>query len=185
MKTAENSEIGINMQKISPEVQVLIPDLMDDSTLKRQDARHKLENMGEPILEDLYHLLHAKNHQLRWEAAKTLEDIASEKSIPELIKLMHNSESEFRWMAAEGLRKIGRKSIVPVLKLVENSGQSPHIRTGAHHILNALLTDVEKLEHKNLMESLNNYYETGETAPVWASSAIKYFKGSSEKKTKV
>jgi len=175
MKTTVNGEVGIDVDKVSPEVRLLIPDLMDESTIKRKDARHALENRGEEVLEDLHYLIRSKNHQLRWEATKALEDIASEKSIPEFIKMMHDKESEFRWMAAEGLRKVGRSAIIPVLKLVEKSGQSPHIRTGAHHVLNALLTEGEKLEFENLMETLNNYYETGETAPVWASRAIKVF----------
>ncbi len=175
MKTNGNGEIGIDLDKLNPEVKALIPGLMEETTVKRQDARHKLEKKGEAILDDLHYMLKTKNHQLRWETAKALENIASTKSIHELIKMMHDSETEFRWMAAEGLKKIGRESIVPVLRLVMKNGQSPHIRTGAHHILNALFTDVEKLENENLMESLNNYYETGETAPVWASSALKKF----------
>ncbi|MCB2222234.1 MAG: HEAT repeat domain-containing protein [Bacteroidetes bacterium] len=175
MKATVDNKIGIDVRNLTPDVRKQVPDLMNDKTMKRKNARHFLEEKGERVLEDIYLLLKSGNHQLRWEAAKALEDIASEKSIPVLIKLMNDKESEFRWLAAEGLRKIGRKSIVPLLQLVIEKGQSPRIRTGAHYVLNEVLTDVEKLEMENLMEALGNYYETGETAPVWASEAINYF----------
>lgn len=171
MKTKENIETGINEHKLQPKVKNLLNDLMDESTMKRKNARHFLESEGEAVLDDLYVLLRAKNHQLRWEAAKALEDIASPKSMKVFVKMMHDGESEFRWMAAEGLRKIGRESIPAVLKLVEDSGQSPHIRIGAHHVLNALFIDQEKLQYKNLMDALSNSNELGETAPVWAAYA--------------
>ncbi|MCB0806619.1 MAG: HEAT repeat domain-containing protein [Bacteroidales bacterium] len=172
MKTNEIHETGIKEEKLQPEVRALLNDLMSGNTIKRKEARHWLESQGEDVLDDLHYLLRAKDHQLRWEAAKALEDIASSKSIPVFIKLMHNHETEFRWMAAEGLRKIGKESIPAVLELVENSGQSVHIRQGAHHVLNALYSEQEKLEQKNLMDALSNSNELGETAPVWAEEAL-------------
>lgn len=179
MKTNVNPETGINEEKLKPEVRALLNDLMDDSTIKRKDARHWLESKGEEVLQDLHYLVRAKNHQLRWEAAKALEDIASVNSLPVLIKMMHDHETEFRWMAAEGLRKIGRGSILPVLELVESTGHSLHIRQGAHHVLNALFTDKEKLEYKNLMDALTNSNELGDTAPVWAVEALERLSKSS------
>ena len=175
MKTALNTKIGIDVRKLTPEVRKHVPDLIHDKTMKRMNARHFLEEEGDKVLDDIHLLLKSGNHQLKWEAAKALEDIASVRAIPELIRLMNDKESEFRWMAAEGLRKLGRRSIVPLLELVIEKGQSPRIRTGAHYVLNEVLTDIEKLEMENLMEALSNYYETGETAPVWASEAIKHF----------
>ncbi len=172
MNANKNPETGLDLEKLQPEVRELLPGLMEESTVKRKEARLALEKKGETVLDDLYYLLETKNHQLRWEAAKVLEEVASPKSIPVLIKLMHDSETEFRWMAAEGLRKIGRESIPAVLQLVEKDGQSHQIRMGAHHVLNALYTDQEKQQQENLMDALINQKELGETAPAWAAEAL-------------
>ncbi len=175
MKATMNNDLGINLNQLTPDIRKQVPGLVATKTTKRKTARHFLENRGEEALDDIYLMLKSDNYQLRWEAAKALEDIASPKSIPVLIAMMNDKDTEFRWMAAEGLRKIGRKSIVPILQLVIEKGQSPRIRTGAHYVLNEILTDIEKLELENLMEALANYYETGETAPIWAAEAINLY----------
>ena len=120
----------------------------------------------------MHNLLYSKNDSLRMEAAKITELIADRRSIPLLINLLDDPLFDIRWIAAEGLIKIGRWSICPLLKSVRDGRNSLLSNRGAHHILLGLVDENEKNKLMSLLQSLDNYQELGETAPVQASIAL-------------
>ena len=107
------------------------------------------------------------------EAAKIVELIADRRSIPFLMGLLDDPVFDIRWIAAEGLIKIGRPSICPLLKSVRDGKSSLIFNRGTHHILLSLVNEEEKNKLMPLLQSLDNYHELGETAPVMASIALK------------
>jgi HEAT repeat protein len=129
--------------------------------------------MGKTIVPQMHILVKSENGLIRMEAAKIVELIADRRSISVLISLLNDKEFEIRWIAAEGLIKIGRRSLLPLLKAVRDGESSFFLNKGAHHILLSLLNEKEKGKLRPLIQSLDDYRELGETAPVEASKAIR------------
>jgi hypothetical protein len=140
--------------------------------IKKKSARETLVKMGKKILPQMHKLLSSENDSLRMETAKITELIADSRSIPSLIKLLDDPIFDIRWIAAEGLIKIGRRCICPLLKSVREGRSSLLFNSGTHHILLGLLDEKEKDILMPLLQSLDNYHESGETAPVQASIAL-------------
>lgn len=173
MKT-ENIKIDLDLNKLNDEVVSLIPDLISERTVKRQNARLALSKISPMILDQLSILITSRNKQLRWEVAKALEDRRSLGSIPVLLKLLADEESDIRWIAAEGLINIGRKSIIPLLhEIIYN--ETNDIYEGAHHVLYDLLTGREKREHRRLMKALKNTREVKGLASLRAKEILDSF----------
>jgi hypothetical protein len=140
---------------------------------KKLSAREALVMMGKTIIPQMHKLLDSENELLRMEAAKIVELIADRRSIPLLINLLDDPLFDIRWLAAEGLIKFGRQSICPLLKSVRDGRSSLFFNRGAHHILLCLVDEEERIKLMPLLQSLDNYHELGETAPVQASIALK------------
>jgi HEAT repeat protein len=177
MKKINNAEVKKKL-KVSPAYMVkLIKELIDSEDYARKhNARITLVKKGNKVIPHMLKLLSSKNRLLRMEAAKVIELVADISSIPLLITLLNDKVFDIRWIAAQGLIRIGRKSIKPLLKSVCSGKNSLFLDNRAHHVLNKLLYENEKLELNSLMLSLDNYHETGETAPFEASKALKQFK---------
>ena len=139
---------------------------------KKMAARETLVKMGNTIISKMHKLLDSENDLLRMEAVKIVELIADSRSIPLLINLLDDPLFDIRWLAAEGLIKFGRWSICPLLKAVRDGKSSLFFNRGTHHILLSLVDEEEKNKLKHLLQSLDNYHELGETAPVQASLAL-------------
>lgn len=140
---------------------------------KKMSARETLVKMGKTIIPQMHKLLDSENDLLRMEATKIVELIADRRSIPFLLRLLDDTIFDIRWIAAEALIKIGRQSICPLLKSIRDGKGSLVFNRGAHHILLDLLSENEKDQLIPLLNSLDNYYELRETAPVQASIALK------------
>jgi len=94
---------------------------------------------------------------IRWEAIKTLSQIAAPESIPVLIKALENDDFDVRWMAAEGLIDIGKQSIKPLLKALSRNEDSNYLLEGAHHILKGLEFKKIFKDDDGLIKKLENY----------------------------
>jgi hypothetical protein len=154
-------------------VKLINESLDTDDYSKKLSARETLVMMGNTIIPQVHKLLDSENELLRMEAAKIVELIADRRSIPLLINLLDDPLFDIRWLAAEGLIKIGRRSICPLLKSVRDGRSSLFFNRGTHHILLDLVNEKEKNKLMPLLQSLDNYHELGETAPVQASIALK------------
>lgn len=174
MKKTKEEEISVSLKDLPDNLVKLINGLLDTKDLsKKLSSRETLLKMGEEIIPEIHKLLDSENDSLRLEAAKITELIADRRSIPLLIKLLDDPLFDIRWIAAEGLIKIGRSSICPLLESVRDGRSSLFINRGTHHILLRLMDEEEKNKIMPLLQSLDNYHEAGETAPIQASIALK------------
>lgn len=165
-------------QKVSPAYLAKLTSelLKSDDYAARHNARIKLVKTGRRALPTMHKLLSTKKVMQRMEAAKVIELIADSRSIPFLITLLDDPEFEIRWIASEGLVKTGRKCIIPLLRSLRAGKSSLFIAKSSHHVLNAILSESEKIKFQQLMLSLENHHETYETAPVEAAKALKAFR---------
>ncbi len=173
MKTYSNPVIDINLNEFPGNLVNLIAGLLDEKDYSiKHNARNALVKMGKMIIPQMHKLLTSKKEAIRIEAARIVELIADRKSIPLLIGLLDDTEFDIRWIAAEGLIKIGRRTIMPLLKSIRDGESSYFVNKGAHHVLINLQYEKEKEKLKPLLQSLDNYRELGEIAPVEASKAL-------------
>jgi HEAT repeat protein len=154
-------------------VKLINESLDTDDYSKKLSARETLVKMGKTIIPQMHKLLDSGNDSLRMEAAKIVELIADRRSIPFLLRLLEDTIFDIRWIAAEALIKMGRQSICPLLKSIRDGKNSFIFHRGAHHILTGLVSENEKVQLTPLLQSLDNYYELRETAPVQTSIALK------------
>jgi HEAT repeat protein len=170
IKEEENSSLSGFPENL---VKLIKESLDTENYSKKLSARETLVNMGKTIIPQMHKLLDSENDLLRMEAAKIVELIGDRRSIPFLLILLDDTIFDIRWIAAEALIKIGRPSICPLLKSIRDGRSSLIFQRGAHHILLALVNENEKAQLVPLLQSLDNYYELRETAPVQASVALK------------
>ena len=174
MKKIKEEGISNSLGDFPDNLVKLINDSLDiDDYSKKLSARETLVMMGKTIIPQMHKLLDSENDLLRMKAAKIVELIADRRSIPFLLRLLDDPLFDIRWLAAEGLIKIGRRSICPLLKSVRDGRSSLFFNRGTHHILLDLVNEKEKNKLMHLLQSLDNYHELGETAPVQASIALK------------
>lgn len=128
-----------------------------DSSL-RIETRKELVDIGADVIPHLSEILFFNDHHLRWEAAKTINQLADNDGIEIQIKTLEDDQSDIRWIAAEGLVKMDKKSIVPILrKLQEEGTDSIYLVKGAYHVLHKIYPGDELKEKlKPLVKALNN-----------------------------
>lgn len=140
-------------------IKELIKSFYSEDGIQRAKARYEIVKIGKPAIEYLIGLQYSPKVWVRWEAIKTLSQIADSESIPILINALENQDLDVRWLAAEGLIEIGKDSLKPVLASLISSGNSKYLLEGAHHVLKGLqfkkiFSDdegiIKKLEQTNL-----------------------------------
>lgn len=173
MNKNEEEQISESLRDFPEDLAKLIYGSLDTKDLsKKFTSRETLVNKGKTIIPQIHKLLVSENDSLRMEAAKITELIGDRRSIPELLRMLDDSVFDIRWIASEGLINIGRQSICPLIKSVRDGRSSFFFNKGAHHILLVLLHESERNNLIPLLQSLDNYHELGETAPVQASIAL-------------
>jgi HEAT repeat protein len=113
----------------------LVVALGDKDVLTRQAARERLAAIGSPAVPALARALGHRRSVVRWEAAKTLEDIADPSAAPSLVTALEDRDAGVRWLAAEALIAIGREGVPPLLNALIERSDSEWMREGAHHVL--------------------------------------------------
>ena len=119
-------------------IEGLIEQLSNLDGAERERARQKLVKIGRPALPFLIDLLSNRTQLLRWEGCKAIGSIADPATAKVLLKALSDESAEIRWLAAEGLIALKQQALVPLLQTLETDFESPYVRKGAHHILNAL-----------------------------------------------
>ena len=174
MKKNSENDINNSLSNYPDHLVKLISDSLDTADFSKiLITRETLVQMGGKIIPHIHKLLSSENDSLRMEAAKIVELIADRRSIPLLLSLLDDRVFDIRWIAAEGLIKIGRPAICPLLQSVRDGKSALIFNRGSHHILLGILDEEEKKRLMPLLQSLDNYHELGETAPVLASIALK------------
>ncbi len=113
----------------------LIDELTSNDIRERHQARERLARMGEAAVPFLIKALDRRNEELRWEAAKTLDEIASPLAIPAWIKASEDENCDIRWLAGQGLIDLGETALVPLLHALERHSDSAWFRECAHRVL--------------------------------------------------
>jgi hypothetical protein len=121
-----------------PSIRSLLDKLASREPVAREKAREALVIVGKPAVPFLIPLLSHRKLQVRWEAAKTLGDIADPISAAALVNALEDSEGDVRWLAAEGLIALGHEGLHPLLAALLERAQSASLCEGAHHVCHAL-----------------------------------------------
>jgi HEAT repeat protein len=116
-------------------------DLASRDGTARQRARRDLVLLGDAAVPALTRALGARSSRLRWEAAKTLVDIADPRAARALVTCLEDDNAGTRWVAAEALLALGEDALVPVLERLIDRSESVRIREGAHHVLHEVTGD--------------------------------------------
>ena len=83
---------------------------------ERRRARLSLVSLGSEAVDPLIELLPDPEHEVRWEAAKALGEIADPRSAPALVETLEDAGFDIRWLAAEGLIALGKAGLEPLLE---------------------------------------------------------------------
>lgn len=138
-------------------IEELINNLCGKDGIQRQKARHELIEIGVPAVEYLIELLDSPKEHIRWEAIKTLSQIAAPESVPVLIKALENDDFDVRWLAAEGLIEIGKSTVKPLMKTLINNQNSKYLLEGIHHILKGLEFKHLFTDDYGIIKKIENY----------------------------
>jgi HEAT repeat protein len=147
--TNQDSSAGSDHAQ-STAIRSLIADLASQDELVRTEARQTLVGMREPAVFPLIQALRNPRRQVRWEAAKSLSEIANPTAAPALVKALRDPEFSVRWLAAEGLIALGPKGLAPLLRALIERSDSVWVRQGGHHVLH----DLAKGELKETLQSV-------------------------------
>ncbi|MCD4746948.1 MAG: HEAT repeat domain-containing protein [Bacteroidales bacterium] len=170
------TEFKKNRTNVSSEdIKELINKLTDNNGMVRQQARETLVSMDNKVTQDIINILQTSNYRLKWEAVKTLEQIADPDSIPAFIELLDDETSEIRWMAAKGLIKTGSLSVKPILNKLLDKADIIFIQ-GAHHVLNKIDDKEIKILLKPLINALSNKDFVAERISLEAKKTLRLFK---------
>lgn len=124
--------------KREPRIRSLLDRLASRDPVVREKARESLVVLGKRAVPSLIPLLSHREPHVRWEAAKTLCDIADPIAATALVNALDDSEGDVRWLAAEGLAALGCDGLHPLLAALLERAQSPWLCEGAHHVCHAL-----------------------------------------------
>jgi HEAT repeat protein len=123
--------------------------------------------MGRPAVPIFIRALDSDNRNVRWEAAKALEEIGDPSAAEALVAKLDHDHFGIRWLVAEGLISFGRQGLEPLLLALLNDPDAAFLREGAHHVLHALCDADPSLQDilSPLAEALGAFAETGEIIP--------------------
>jgi hypothetical protein len=119
-------------------VEALIVDLAKHDATVRESARRRLASIGWAATPALIQALADKRTIVRWEAAKTLVDVADPLAAPALVATLEDEDSGTRWVGAEALIALGRDGLESLFWALVQRSDSIWLCEGAHHVLHEL-----------------------------------------------
>ncbi len=119
-------------------VKDLIADFRTDDGTRRLRARHALVGIGNTIIPFVHDFLEDRDDRVRWEIAKTLEELKNPSAAPAMVKLLMDEVPGIRWLAAEGLANLHEHGLIPLLKGLQVNFHSTLFREAAIHVLREL-----------------------------------------------
>lgn len=124
----------------SERINSLIKDLTWDDMMICHDARLELVKIGAPAVDYLVQAMadHGRKAWVRWEATKTLGEIADPRALEALIDSLEDKNFDIRWMAAKSLVPFGGQTVKPILERLIRRPESAWLRLSAHHVFRDL-----------------------------------------------
>ncbi len=119
-------------------VDQLLVQLSSKDATERRDARAALVKTGAPAVPSLLNALDAPQQHVRWEAAKSLAEIADPAAVERLVAALGDKDSDVRWVVGEALIALGRETIKPLLVTLTKGDLPDGVDEGAHHVLHEL-----------------------------------------------
>jgi HEAT repeat protein len=128
------------MTDLEPDERVkkLISEFRTEDGMKRLRARLSLVSVGKSIVPFTSEYLEDEDEQVRWEIAKTLEELKNPAAAPSLVRLLMDEAPGIRWLAAEGLVTLREHGFIPLLKGLQVNFHSTLFREAALHVLREL-----------------------------------------------
>ena len=152
-------------------VGTLVEKLGSSDRATREHARIALVSIGAPAVEALATALAGGSTRVRWEAAKCLRRINDPAGAAALVAALEDTHSGVRWIAADALSCLGRFGLAPLLRALMSRSDSPWLRSGAHHVLNALPGAEMQEKIRPVLAALNDI-EPDLEVPVAAHEAL-------------
>lgn len=159
------------------QIEALVKNLGSRDVIEREESRKKLQLFWAEATPALVEALTSPQERVRWEAAQALRRTKDPAAAPALVRALEDDEASIRWLAARALVALGRDALVPLLEELEQGSGSVWLRTGAHHVLHALLREGLADETEPVMEALENL-EPSVEVPVAAYHALRRIRGS-------
>ena len=116
----------------------LVADLGSKNGVQRMDARMALVQIGSAAVPPLLSALDAPQQLIRWEAAKSLVEIAEPAASERLVAALGDENSDVRWVVGKALIALGRAAVKPLLTALTKSDLPDGMYQGAHHVLHDL-----------------------------------------------
>jgi HEAT repeat protein len=154
------------------EIERLVCELSDLDGEVRTKVRARLVDIGKPAVPALIEALAASSHQVRWEAAQALKQMAEPSAASALVRALEDPEFDVRWLAAEALIALRRKGLWPLLEALKVRSDSLALREGAHHVLGSLVNLGLRKHLTPVMSALNGVQPVIEV-PIAARAALK------------
>jgi HEAT repeat protein len=134
-------------------------------------AADALGEIGAASLEVLRKAAAHDNDHIRWHAAKTLQKIRDERTVPILISLLDDPNYGVRWLAIEGLISLGEGVLPYLLRALQEQEANTWFRESALHVIENVTGPATKRELQDLIESLK-HPETALNVPLHAHKAL-------------
>lgn len=122
-------------EKLNLAIESLIYVLSSRDGKLRQAIRNSLVTIGQSAVPYLILALESNNKNVRWEAAKALDEIGDPSAASALVERLKHDYFGIRWIAAEALIKLGKDGIKPLLTELLHNPDLGFLRDGAHHVL--------------------------------------------------
>lgn len=122
------------------DVGALIASLRSENAEAREATRAELAGLGTAAVPALSAAAIAPDAAIRWEAVKTLGEIADPSGAPAMVRALEDADAGVRWLAAQGLLALGKRGLEPrrlepLLVALVGRADSAWLREGAHHVL--------------------------------------------------
>ncbi len=124
--------------KAGERVYDLIAEFRTEDGAQRQRARLSLVGMGKVIIPFVNEYLEDNDERVRWEIAKSLEEMKNPEAAPAMVKLLMDEVPGIRWLAAEGLINLREHGLISLLKGLQVNFHSTLFREAALHVLREL-----------------------------------------------
>ncbi len=116
-------------------IEDLVEVFQSDDGAQRHQARRALVSMGSEIIPQLNKHIDDRIDRVRWEIAKTLEEMKHPSAAPAMVRLLMDDVPGIRWLAGNGLIALRQDALIPLLRGLQVHFHSTFFREGAHHVL--------------------------------------------------